>query len=130
MTTLFTNLNIPNFSVKLIDQAGYIDRNWYLFLLQLWQRTGGSQGDQGGGAGDISSQFETNESAISGELSKMLADLSDAQAFQLDGSAYAQVLMQALDAIRAEMVFDNDAAAVGKLSNRCSDIEVLGAFSS
>lgn len=38
------SVGFPQINVPLVDKNGQIDRNWFLFLQQLYQRSGGSEG--------------------------------------------------------------------------------------
>lgn len=39
------NINIPNYTVAPIPGGKSFERDWYLFFLALWLRSGGSSGD-------------------------------------------------------------------------------------
>ena len=34
--------NVPLVNTKFVDDAGYVTESWFIFLIQLWRRTGGT----------------------------------------------------------------------------------------
>lgn len=56
-----TQQGFPNVSSPMVDTRGYIQQSWLQLLINLWARTGSSQGSSIFNAGDI------KESAASGE---------------------------------------------------------------
>jgi hypothetical protein len=40
--------NVPLINTAFVDKNGNVTEAWFLFLIQLWRRTGGSGGDTGG----------------------------------------------------------------------------------
>lgn len=118
------NVAVPQVTSQFLDKDGNVQQAWYQFLVTLWRRTGGAQGE--------GPDIQYSEAAILGQISELREQLQSLSQQQFDpASLLAEVdavlgRLQTVDQSAVQELIDSAVSSIPNTQGLVNALPVAG----